>query len=97
MSIIKRAIIGAIATTAALGAVATVAPSGEASALAVCRDSNGSRPGGSVYVVYRGRLGCDVQSPQRLHETRVPSRAICDDMGGHGWTVKLPTCWDRDY
>lgn len=97
MSIIKRAALAALATTAVLGTVATVAPSGEASAaLAVCRDSNGSRPGGSVYVRYGDPLGCDIVRPVRLHEVRVPSRAACDHAGGRGWTSSARICWDID-
>lgn len=88
-------------TAAALAAVAlsacSVASSDTADAVAVCRDSNGSRPGGSVYVADGVALRCDVVPPQRLHVTRVPSAADCDDMGGHGWSRKLRVCWDVDY
>ena len=35
-----------------------------------------------VNVRYGHRLRCDVSPPQRLNVHHVPSRAICDDMGG---------------
>ena len=61
-----------------------------------CADSNGARPGGTVYVSYGVRLHCDVSPPQRLAETNVPSRRICDDMGGR-YSPRYRICWDRDY
>ena len=87
--------------TAALAVVpvtAALAVPGTANAGApICRDSNGSRPGGSVYVADGVALRCDVVPPQRLHVTRVSSRAACDDMGGHGWSRKSRICWDVDF
>ena len=61
-----------------------------------CADSNGARPGGVVYVGHRVRLTCDVSPPQRLAVTRVPSRGICDDMGGR-YAPLFDICWDVDY
>lgn len=88
----------AIATLATVGTF-TVATVGNVSAgLPVCRDSNGSAPGGSVYVSYWANpFPCDVVPPQRLHLTSTPSRAACDDVGGHGWTSTYRICWDVDY
>ena len=85
---------GGVAITA-VGSV--VSDPSASAAMAVCRDSNGSRPGGSVYAVYGRPIGCDVVRPVRLHEVRVPSKAACDDAGGHGWTATVRICWDRDY
>jgi hypothetical protein len=62
----------------------------------VCHDSNGSRPGGSVYVVNGHAVGCDVVHGQRLHVTRVRTLAACDDMGGH-YSPAVDVCWDVDY
>ena len=61
-----------------------------------CADSNGSRAGGVVYVAHRVRLACDVSPPQRLAVTRVPSRRVCDDMGGR-YAPLFDICWDVDY
>ena len=77
MSIIKRAALVAVLGCSVGGAVALVdsaaTPSGEASAaLAVCRDTNGSRPGGSVYVRHHGRLGCDVAASAAVARGRGP-------------------------
>lgn len=98
-SIIRRGLTGALVALTLTGAVATASPQGDADAGApVCRDSNGPvREGGSVYVAFGRPTGCDVVAPQRLHVTRVPSRAACDDMGGHGWQPRARVCWDIDY
>ena len=61
-----------------------------------CADSNGARPGGTVYVAHGVRLTCDVSPPQRLAVTRVPSRRLCDDMGGR-YSSQFRICWNRDY
>jgi hypothetical protein len=96
-----RSLVLGLALGASIGSAVALAgevvgSDGEASAIAVCRDSNGSRPGGSVYVRDGGRLGCDVQRPQRLHVTGVRSRAACDDMGGR-YTPATRICWNVDY
>lgn len=96
MSLIRRTAV-AVLIPLTVVAVANVAPSGEASAAAVpCRDSNGARPGGSVYVADGATLRCDVSPPQRLHVTRT-SAARCADMGGHGYVPTVRICWDVDY
>jgi hypothetical protein len=93
MSIIRRAAIAALIPATALALAAADADAAP-TAVAICRDSNGPRPGGSVYVVHGHRLGCDVVAGQRLHVTRVPNRATCDDMGGK-WSANR-VCWDVD-
>jgi hypothetical protein len=100
MSIIRRLAITA-ALGASVGSVVALAGEvasneGEASALAPCRDSNGSRPGGVVYVINGRSLGCDVSRPQTLTVTRVRTQAACDDMGGR-YNAGSDTCWRVDY
>lgn len=90
----------ALATLATIGTlgVATVGSESASAGLPVCRDTNGSAYGGSVYVNYSTtRLGCDLISGQRLHLTGTPSNAACQDAGGHGWTSTYRICWDVDY
>lgn len=73
------------------------APTVEApTALRVCADSNGSKPGGTVYLSYTTSYRCDVVPPQRLTITNVPSKAACDGMGGR-WAPANRSCWDVDY
>lgn len=82
----------------ALAALAGVITATHAEARTVCADSNGSAPGGSVYVsYYTNPFPCDVVPPRRLHLTRTPSRAACLDAGGHSWTWTYRICWDVDY
>jgi hypothetical protein len=97
-----RSLVLGLALGASVGSVVAltgeVVGSGEASAaMPVCRDSNGARSGGSVYVRDGRATGCDVVRPQRLHVTGVRSRSACDDMGGHGWVPSVKVCWDVDY
>lgn len=94
----KRIIIAAaVVSTSTLAAVAPAhADAAPSVKLAVCRDSNGSRPGGSVYVIDGRSLGCDVQRPQRLHVTRVASLERCDHMGGR-YAPAVRVCFDIDY
>ena len=81
----------AVPALAAIGPVASVS-----AATPVCRDSNGSRPGGSVYVAYGRGLACDLVHGQRLHVTRVPSAAACDGIGGR-YSARARICWDADF
>lgn len=85
----------ALASVGTLGV--TVASGESASALTPCRDSNGSAPGGSVYLGYYSSWTCNVTPPQRLHLTGTPSNQACLDSGGHGWTSAYRICWDVDY
>lgn len=63
----------------------------------LCRDSNGSAPGGSVYLdYYQVGFVCDVVPPQRLHILRTPSNAARLDMGGR-YSPAVRICWDVDY
>ena len=96
----KRLVVAAVAVIAVGSVAGCATASGEASAARPpCADSNGARPGGSVYVRYGQRLTCDVRPPQRLHVTRVPSRQAALDMGGR-WmrvTSTYGTAFDVDY
>jgi hypothetical protein len=88
---------GALAAGSLAGAAATPAAHAVTYTLPVCKDSNGSLPGGSVYLDYYARPYCDVVPPQRLHITRTPSGWACRYMGGHGWTTTYRICFDVDY
>jgi hypothetical protein len=92
----RKLALATLATVATFG-VATVGSESASAALAPCRDSNGSAPGGSVYLGYSSTYRCDVSPPQRLHLTGTPSNAACQDSGGHGWTATYRICWDVDY
>jgi hypothetical protein len=96
MSTLRKLTLGTVATVAAIGGAATLT-SGEASAaLAPCRDSNGRKPGGMVYV-YEGRsLGCDVSRPQTLTVLNIGGRAKCDDAGGRYFAIG-DDCYRVDY
>lgn len=99
MSVRSRLIGHAVlaAVVAVGGAVVSSATADASARVTVCRDSNGSRPGGSVYWAVDVPMSCDVTPDQRLHLLRVADRVTCDDMGGHGWTPRHPICWDVDF
>lgn len=92
-----KRLLTALALAAASVTVAAAPAAGPASALAPCKDSNGTAPGGSVYWGYSIPMTCDVSPPQRLHLTQTPTLAACNHNGGHGWTNTYRICWDVDY
>jgi hypothetical protein len=94
---VNRARLAALSLVIAAGTVVGAHDVAEARA-PLCHDSNGSAPGGSVYLDYYTTVFvCDVVPPQRLHITRTPSLRACNEMSGHGWTSTYRICWDVDY
>ena len=93
--ITRGVLVAAVSVGATAGAAVLDAPPILA-ARPPCADSNGARPGGTVYVADGVRLSCDVARPQRLAVTRVPNRAACDDMGGR-YAPAVRICWGVDY
>jgi len=91
-----RYALAAIAAVTIPFAASAAIPSHAEAGRPACADSNGARPGGSVYVRDGAMLRCDVARPQRLHVTRVRSLAACDDMGGR-YSPAVDICWDVDY
>lgn len=96
--ILRRAVAAAALIPAAAAGVVASSAATAGAARPICPDSNGSAPGGSVYLYYgQASYYCDVVPPQRLHYLQTPSAAVCADHGGHGWTAAYRICWDVDY